>query len=73
MDPNYDSSLKLSRSDKYVKLSNMMKVEWLGQTVASLCWIISMLFYGLSTVGDHLQLCAGVAWFLANIASINKI
>ena len=48
-----------------------MRVEWLGQTIASLCWICSMGFYGLNSIGDGLQLVAGVAWLIANIASPN--
>ncbi|MEM1146006.1 MAG: hypothetical protein AAGI88_25830 [Pseudomonadota bacterium] len=46
--------------------------EWLGQTVASLCWIASMLAYGVSSSGDWLQLSAASAWLLANIAAIVK-
>ena len=38
-----------------------MKIEWLGQTVASLCWVGSMFFSGLNTGGDWLQLTAALA------------
>ena len=69
MSPNYESSSKLIKEGKY---KNIMKIEWLGQMVASLCWICSMYYYGLNSVGDNLQLCAGIAWFIANLASINK-
>ena len=44
-------------------------VEWLGQTIASLCWIGSVLTYGIDSSGDWLQLCAASAWLVANIAS----
>ena len=44
-------------------------VEWLGQTLASLCWIASVLTYGITSPGDWLQLCAASAWLVANIAS----
>lgn len=44
-------------------------VEWLGQTLASLCWIASVLTYGITVPGDWLQLCAASAWLVANIAS----
>ena len=44
-------------------------VEWLGQSIASLCWIGSVLAYGITTSGDWLQLCAAYSWLLANIAS----
>jgi len=52
------------------RLAKMLSVEWLGQTVASVCWIASMLFYGVSSTGDWLQLMAASAWLLANVASI---
>ena len=52
------------------RLSRMLKVEWLGQTAASLFWIASVLAYGISSTGDWLQLCAASAWLLANVAAI---
>ena len=48
----------------------MLRVEWLGQTVASLCWIVSVGTYGISETGDWLQLAAASAWFVANIAAL---
>lgn len=50
--------------------SNLLRPERLGQTLASLFWIISMLLYGVSSSGDWLQLFAASAWLLANIAAI---
>ncbi len=47
-----------------------LRVEWLGQTAASVCWIASMLTYGISSSGDWLQLGAASAWLLANLAAI---
>ncbi len=52
------------------RLERMLRIEWLGQMAASLCWIASMLVYGISSGGDWLQLCAASAWLLANIAAI---
>ena len=52
------------------RLSRALRVEWLGQTAASVCWIASMLTYGLNSTGDWLQLSAASAWLLANIAAI---
>ena len=49
-----------------------LKLEWLGQMMASIFWIISVLFYGLNSTGDWLQLCAAFSWFIANIAAINS-
>ena len=54
------------------RLAKMMRVEWLGQTIASLCWICSVFAYGVSSTGDWLQLCAATAWFIANIASVTS-
>ena len=51
-------------------LSKALRVEWLGQTAASVCWIGSVFAYGISSSGDWLQLCAASAWLLANIATI---
>ena len=50
--------------------SRMLKVAWLGQTVASLAWITSVFSYGISQTGDWLQLVAACSWLIANIAAI---
>lgn len=50
-------------------ISRILRVEWLGQTAASLCWIASVFAYGLSSAGDYLQLSAASAWLIANLAS----
>lgn len=52
------------------RLTKLLQLEWLGQTVASLCWIVSVFTYGISEVGDWLQLAAASAWLLANIATL---
>ena len=52
-------------------LLSALRLEWLGQTVASLCWIGSVMSYGISSIGDWLQLIAASAWLLANIAAIS--
>ncbi|WP_229802556.1 hypothetical protein [Parahalioglobus pacificus] len=44
--------------------------QWLGQTIASLCWVASMLAYGLDSSGDWLQLLAASAWLLSSLASL---
>lgn len=49
-----------------------LSIEWLGQTIASLCWIASVFVYGITSNGDWLQLIAGVSWFVANIASLKE-
>jgi len=45
-------------------------VEWLGQTVASGCWIGSVWVYGISSTGDWLQLLAACSWMVANLAAL---
>ena len=55
------------------RLDKISSIEWLGQMVASLCWIISVFSYGISTNGDWLQLVAASSWMASNIASIIAI
>ena len=50
------------------RLARALSVKWLGQSVASMCWIGSMLATGVDSTGDWLQLCAASAWLLANLA-----
>ena len=49
-----------------------LRIEWLGQTIASASWIASVFTYGISSTGDWLQLLAASAWLAANIAAISK-
>ncbi|MEM7096715.1 MAG: hypothetical protein AAF541_00535 [Pseudomonadota bacterium] len=65
---DHDSLAKPSKWRKF--RSNLFKPERFGQTLASVCWIVSMLVYGIESGGDWLQLCAASAWFLANMAAI---
>ena len=51
------------------RLARVLRIEWLGQTVASLCWIGSVLAYGVNSSGDWLQLFAASSWLLANVAA----
>ena len=55
------------------RLSRALRVEWLGQTAASLCWIGSVFVYGISSPGDWLQLFAASAWLVANVATIASV
>ena len=54
---------------KRSRLAKVLRIEWIGQTVASLCWIASVFVYGISSAGDWLQLGAASAWFVANLAA----
>lgn len=66
-----DAGATVTASDRgHSRLARAMRIEWLGQTVASLCWIASVFTYGIGSSGDWLQLCAASAWLVANIASI---
>lgn len=52
------------------RMKRALRVERVGQTAASLCWIASVLTNGIGSPGDWLQLCAASAWLLANIVAI---
>ena len=58
---------------KNSRTNKMMSLEWLGQTVASGAWIVSVFVYGLASTGDYLQLVAASSWMLSNIATIISI
>ena len=51
-------------------VQKVLRLEWLGQTLASTCWIVSVFVYGISSVGDWLQLAAASSWLVANLASL---
>ena len=62
------------------RLKKMFSLEWLGQTIASLCWIVSVFVYGyagsdelIMSTGDWLQLMAASCWFLSNISAVISI
>lgn len=73
-----ESESQVSGSESHVSeskaqkspIQRMLRLEWLGQTVASICWIVSVFSYGIEKTGDWLQLAAATAWLLANIATI---
>ena len=52
------------------RLLKILRVEWLAQTTASLCWIVSVFAYGISSTGDWLQLLAASSWLIANLSSL---
>ncbi len=51
-------------------LKRVLRIEWLGQTAASLFWIASVFTYGITATGDWLQLFAASAWLVANVAAL---
>ena len=52
------------------KLAKIRSVEWLGQTIASFCWMASVVAFGLNSVSDWLQLLAAGAWIISNAAGL---
>ena len=70
MSPQSKSSTEDSKKTSW--LAKAMSVEWLGQTLASIFWIVSVLLYDINSGGDWLQLLAGFSWLFANIASLTK-
>ena len=58
------------------RMQKMLSLEWLGQTVASFCWIVSVFVYSdgalPGSAGDWLQLAAASSWMIANLASLFK-
>ena len=59
-----------------LNVEKMVSFEWLGQTLASLCWIVSVFVYGYTnsdvlvmSTGDWLQLAAASCWMVSNFAS----
>ena len=63
-------SVSIDSSESKNWPAKAMKAEWLGQTIASICWISSVFVYGISSGGDWLQLAAASSWLFANIASL---
>ncbi len=55
------------------RLSKMLRFDWLGQTVASICWIASVLTMGINSLSDWLQLFAALSWLIANIAAVVNV
>lgn len=58
---------------KASRLERALSLEWMGQTVASACWIVSVFTYGISSAGDWLQLAAASAWLVANFAALANV
>ena len=73
--PNTMSKIAMdgSASGTGNRLAQVLRVEWLGQTAASLCWIASVLAYGINSSGDWLQLFAAASWLLANVAAVMTV
>ena len=43
------------------------KLVWFFQLIASVCWMVSVVAYGLIESADYLQLLASSAWTVSNI------
>ena len=67
----------LAEADGNITRSKFLRIDWLGQTLASFCWIVSVFVYGYTggdglqlSTGDWLQLAAASSWFIANMAAL---
>ena len=69
---NAEPNTSLSPKSKSLALDKMKDLDWIFQTIASICWITSVFLYGISSSGDWLQLFAASSWFVANISSLFK-
>ena len=69
---NIKKSITATQSNN-TRISKMMSLEWLGQTIASGAWIVSVFVYGLASTGDYLQLVAASSWMLSNVAAVISI
>ena len=57
----------------YGRWAQVLRLDWLGQMAASLLWVVSVFIYGISSLGDVLQLCAALAWMLANLYALFRV
>ena len=57
-------------TENETRIGKILSIEWLGQTLASLCWIISVFVYGIEGPGDWLQLGAASFWMVSNLSTI---
>ena len=68
---NEETNNSASQSNtSQTRMGKMRSIEWLGQTIASGSWIVSVFVYGLESTGDYLQLVAASSWMLSNIAAV---
>ena len=72
-DAQVSESMVIVSDSTQTRIGKMLSIEWLGQTVACMCWIISVFSYGISSTGDWLQLLAASSWLMSNIAAIIAI
>ena len=71
-------TIKKTDGNTPTRMQKATSLDWLGQTLASLCWIISVFVYAngkFSSMsnGDWLQLAAASCWMASNIASLLAI
>ena len=68
-----DKDINMNKTKNNMKRSlPIFNVGWLGQMVASILWALSVFVYGITTTGDVLQLCAALAWTIANLATLKS-
>ncbi len=70
LDDKLLGSLETNAPERKSMINKMLRPDYLGQTLASLCWVFSVFIYGISGLGDWLQLAAAMFWFAANMWSL---
>ena len=60
-------------TENETRIGKILSIQWLGQTLASLCWIISVFVHGIDGPGDWLQLGAASFWMVSNLSKILAI
>ena len=65
-------------SSSIKKIQPRLLLAWLGQTVASLSWVVSVVLYEAEagetwSHGDRLQMTAACAWLASNILALPDI
>ena len=61
-----------SSSNAKSRWAHALRLDWLGQMMASILWVVSVFSYGIHSVGDVLQLCAALAWMVANLDALMR-
>mgnify|MGYP001179782867 FL=1 len=73
LNDNSTKDIAILSDKKITRMEKILSFEWLGQTFASLFWIVSVFTYGIGSTGDWLQLFAASSWMVSNIATIISI
>ncbi len=72
-DDEQSNHTESAKNKSQTRIGKMTSLEWLGQTIASGSWIVSVFVYGIAGTGDYLQLVAASSWMISNIAAVISI